>query len=90
MKLKLERYEVTAETLVKVIEALGEHWFSNGGYTNNDEVIAAQKELEAELNLQENPPREEEDEGFDPKEDQASQGDNDRMEHLAHRKDSPC
>jgi len=60
MTLTLEKYTVSRETLEVVLEALGDNWFSSvdegDGYMesyNNDDVIEADKRLQAELAAQE-------------------------------------
>ena len=60
MKLTLDSYTVSRETLEAVLSALGDNWFTlisgRDGYAdeyNNDDVIDADKRLQAELLAQE-------------------------------------
>lgn len=43
------RYEISADLIEQVIEVLGDYQFSDGGYTNNDDVIAVLDRLEVEF-----------------------------------------
>lgn len=45
-------YEITKNTLEKVLEALSNNWFSDDGEFNKDDIIEAQELLEHELKLQ--------------------------------------
>ena len=49
MEMRHDSYTISSSTLKLVLEALSNHWFSDGGYTNNDEVITASKALESEI-----------------------------------------
>lgn len=51
MKLTQDTYNIPKEVLEEVLDALQNHWF-DGDY-NNEEVIEAQRSLEAEIEEQE-------------------------------------
>jgi len=55
MQLTKEKYIVSRETLLEVLKALENNWFSDaeGESYNNDDVIGADEALRAEINAQE-------------------------------------
>jgi hypothetical protein len=55
VKLKKEKYEVSAATLEMVMNALAANWFRSDGEDewNNDDVIDADNALRAEVEAQE-------------------------------------
>ena len=46
-------FNITKETIEKVLDALADNWFSNDGQRNNDDIIEADKALRAEVKSQE-------------------------------------
>src|SRR3972149_8943380 len=54
LNLTKDRYVISKETVALVIEALSAHWFSWEGEEekNNEDIIAADKALVAEIKLQ--------------------------------------
>jgi hypothetical protein len=56
MDMTKDNYAISKATLSLVLEALSAHWFSSEGEYNNDDVIAADQALQAEIQAQEAPP----------------------------------
>ena len=46
-------YQISKDTLDKVLDALRWHWFSEDGESNNDDVVEASRLLEDEIAKQE-------------------------------------
>ena len=46
-------FNITKETIEKVLDVLSDHWFSDDGEYNNDDIMEADKALRAEVKAQE-------------------------------------
>lgn len=55
MELTKEKYTISRDTIKKVLDALGDNWFSSDGEEeyNNDDIVEADKALQEEIETQE-------------------------------------
>ena len=49
---KKQVFIITKETLEEVLDALSDHWFSEDGEHNNNDIIDAERVLKAEIESQ--------------------------------------
>ena len=47
-----DTYKIARSTIEKVLEVLSDHWFSDDGEYNNDDVIEVEKEISEEIKFQ--------------------------------------